>query len=90
MSNNQPIQSDRLRVSITLTAQQMHVIREISKEDYRSMDQMIQILLYLGFESFQLDHSLYVERMPDDPSTVHSYTPEELSDMMAPIIPTGM
>ena len=90
MSNNHLIQSDRLRVSITLTAQQMHVIREISKEDYRSMDQMIQILLYLGFESFQLDHSLYIQRMPDDPSTVYSYTPEELLDMMSPLIPTEL
>lgn len=87
MTTNESFESDKLRVNITLTTQQLHVIRELAKNDYRSMDQMIQVLLHLGFETFRMDNSLYIDRMPDDNSTYSAYTDSELTEMMRPIIP---
>jgi hypothetical protein len=80
----------KLRVEITLSETQMHVLTEQAKFEHRSIDQMIQLMLYEGWVCHTCDNVTYVRRREAGPDNSKLYDDDETAEMMKPLIPESL
>lgn len=76
----------KMRAEITLSETQLHVLTEQARAEHRSIDQLIQVLLYEGWMSHIDDHYICVRHREPD-SVKEYYSDPETVDLMLPLIP---
>lgn len=80
-----------IKVQITLTENQINVIRAQAKHERRSVSHMIQMLLYEGWMFYVNDHEVYVplpEHCKEESNHLKAYCNDQESlDLMTPAIP---
>jgi hypothetical protein len=80
----------KLRVEITLSEDQMHVLTQQAKFEHRSVDQMIQLMLYEGWICHECDNTIHVVRREPGPDNSKYYTDDETIELMRPLIPESL
>ena len=86
-----PTQPLMIKVQITLTENQINVIRAQAKHERRSVSHMIQMLLHEGWMFYVHDHEIHVPH-PEHYEQGSGYpkpycSDEESIDLMIPAIP---
>ena len=53
-------------ISFTVTAEQFHILKELARKEYRSLDNLPTTLLAIGYQWYSEDHPIYVQKRPKD------------------------
>jgi hypothetical protein len=53
-------------ISFTVTAKQFHILKELARKEYRSLNNLTTTLLAIGYQIYSEDHSIYVQKRPKD------------------------
>ena len=91
-TTEQPVTNDeprKVRVNVVLTEDQLYVITKQAKREYRSVDQMIQILLHEGWTFYVESHEIGVpcREQPENGQCYPKwYTDSETVEMMQPMV----
>lgn len=75
--------------SVSFDSLAAHCLEEIAAGDYRTVEHLIQILVYQGMQSYQFDRELVVPKRPEDHdpslnSKFQYYTNEEIVESFKP------
>ena len=52
-------------VTITLNEMTHHCLSQLAENEFRTIDKMIEILMYMGIQSYQFDRELIVQKKPE-------------------------
>ena len=77
-------------ISIKLTEKQYHILRDMAKEEYRTIGNTATMLMAEGFAWYLEDHDICIYKRPEDqdPECVREfqrYTDKELKEIFSEI-----